>query len=419
MLGLLQAEGIAAPGTGTILIAHDTRPSGPELAAAAAAGARCLGLQPQMCGLLTTPQLHWMVMSRNRGEPAGEADYYAALAQAYARLVAGTQPLGQVRGRMEHGGRGAAWAQAPQGPRTQGVGCGSCPALPLRLRSRRAQHRPPPGTCPPPSHSPAPHPPTCPVLSCSVLRQLYMDCANGVGAPKMRGLVAALEAAGAPLPADLRNTGDGVLNGGCGSDHLQKDRQLPSHFGDVPPGARCCAVDGDSDRLMYFTPLQGGTHGVCWGDRRAGPAVRRAEAGMPCCRRALVQPACPLPASLPAHPSCAAALLFDGDRIACLAAMLVKDLISQLGPGSWGAAGGAPSVGIIQTAYANGAASAYIRDNLGCRVEVGGCALVSLGRGTGCLGEGLPQRHPVPAARPWCELRCELRPTCRLPPVHT
>jgi phosphoacetylglucosamine mutase len=60
------------------------------------------------------------------------------------------------------------------------------------------------------------------------------------------------------------------------------------------------------------------------------------------------------------------ALLFDGDRIACLSAMLLKDLISQLPPAAQDV-----SVGIIQTAYANGAASRYIRDNLGCSVEVG------------------------------------------------
>jgi hypothetical protein len=93
---LLAAEGIAAPSPAIVMIAHDTRPSGPELADAAAAGVRCLGGEPQMCGLLTTPQLHWRVMRRNLGQPAGEADYYAALAGAYAQLVAGTQPLEQV-----------------------------------------------------------------------------------------------------------------------------------------------------------------------------------------------------------------------------------------------------------------------------------------------------------------------------------
>lgn len=47
--------------------------------------------------------------------------------------------------------------------------------------------------------------------------------------------------------------------------------------------------------------------------------------------------------------------------------MLLRDLISALPP----AAAGGVRVGIIQTAYANGAASRYIRDNLGCAVEVG------------------------------------------------
>lgn len=88
-----------------------------------------------------------------------------------------------------------------------------------------------------------------------------MDSANGVGAPKMKQLAAHLADAG--LVVDIRNTGEGVLNGGCGSDFLQKDRQLPAGFAGVPTGARCCAVDGDSDRLIYFTPLEGGTSGAC------------------------------------------------------------------------------------------------------------------------------------------------------------
>ena len=46
--------------------------------------------------------------------------------------------------------------------------------------------------------------------------------------------------------------------------------------------------------------------------------------------------------------------------------MLLRDLISQL-PAP---AAADVRVGIIQTAYANGAASRYIRDNLGCAVEV-------------------------------------------------
>lgn len=106
-------------------------------------------------------------------------------------------------------------------------------------------------------------------LRCPPPQTLYMDCANGVGADKMRALATHLADAG--LSVDLRNTGEGVLNGGCGSDFLQKDRQLPANFGDVAPGARCCAVDGDADRLMYFTPLEGGSQGRC---RGGGPPGR-------------------------------------------------------------------------------------------------------------------------------------------------
>lgn len=99
---------------------------------------------------------------------------------------------------------------------------------------------------------------------------LYVDCANGVGAPKLAALAGQLAPAG--LTLELRNTGDGVLNGGCGSDFLQKDRQLPSQFEGVAPGARCCAVDGDADRLMYFTPLEGGGKGE-GGGWTSGPGV--------------------------------------------------------------------------------------------------------------------------------------------------
>ena len=103
---------------------------------------------------------------------------------------------------------------------------------------------------------------------------LYMDCANGVGACKMAELAKLLAADGGGLVVHLRNTGEGVLNGGCGSDFLQTKRQLPDNFGDVAPGARCCSVDGDSDRLMYFTPLEqqpGGSSSAASGAPAAAP----------------------------------------------------------------------------------------------------------------------------------------------------
>ena len=48
-------------GSGTVMLAHDTRPSAAELVQAAVAGVTALGSIPVACGLLTTPQLHWMV----------------------------------------------------------------------------------------------------------------------------------------------------------------------------------------------------------------------------------------------------------------------------------------------------------------------------------------------------------------------
>lgn len=48
-------------GSGTVMLAHDTRPSAEELIKAAGSGVQALGGLPIVCGLLTTPQLHWMV----------------------------------------------------------------------------------------------------------------------------------------------------------------------------------------------------------------------------------------------------------------------------------------------------------------------------------------------------------------------
>ena len=79
------------------MVAQDTRPSGPGLAQAAAAGVQSLGVTAEMVGLLTTPQLHWMVRSRNAGRAWDEQAYLQELAGAFKQVVAGTRPLGQVR----------------------------------------------------------------------------------------------------------------------------------------------------------------------------------------------------------------------------------------------------------------------------------------------------------------------------------
>lgn len=47
-------------------------------------------------GLHTTPQLHWMLRRRNRGQPCAEGDYYASLAAAFQQLVQGFPAAQQV-----------------------------------------------------------------------------------------------------------------------------------------------------------------------------------------------------------------------------------------------------------------------------------------------------------------------------------
>ncbi|KAI8470507.1 MAG: phosphoacetylglucosamine mutase [Monoraphidium minutum] len=141
---------------------------------------------------------------------------------------------------------------------------------------------------------------------------LYVDCANGVGGLKLRDMAPGLAALG--LRMELVNTGDGRLNHNCGADHVQKEQAFPEGLQDVPEGARCCSIDGDADRVVFFT-------------KRAGKFV-----------------------------------LLDGDKIACLAAVFLRQLLSQVPPGVI-----APPlrIGVVQTAYANGASTDYITKTLG------------------------------------------------------
>lgn len=71
-----------------------------------------------------------------------------------------------------------------------------------------------------------------------LLQELVVDCANGVGAPKLKMLQQQLP----ELRLDLRNSGSGPLNGSCGADFVQKGSNgapcLPEDFQDVPSSSR-------------------------------------------------------------------------------------------------------------------------------------------------------------------------------------
>jgi len=176
---------------------------------------------------------------------------------------------------------------------------------------------------------------------------LVVDCAHGVGAIA----AAALSTRFSPfVEMQLRNRGETpaeqlCLNEGVGAEHCQKERLPPAGFTPADILLRCASLDGDADRLVYHYFSKSG-----WN-------------------------------------------LLDGDKIACLCAAFLSDLLRDSGLSFTGepahATHGVPeghpenhspgealesllaspvSVGIVQTAYANGASSAYISSHLGLPV---------------------------------------------------
>ena len=139
---------------------------------------------------------------------------------------------------------------------------------------------------------------------------------NGVGAERMELFVNKLEER-TGLKVVIRNkvlpAGKG-LNEGCGAEHVQKKRLPPAGFTAESDGAfaRCAAFDGDADRIVYFF----------FDDKKQFT-------------------------------------LLDGDKIAALAAAFVNKCLDDANMRD------DISVGVVQTAYANGAATRYIRETLG------------------------------------------------------
>lgn len=148
--------------------------------------------------------------------------------------------------------------------------------------------------------------------------ELVVDAADGVGGLVMRGV--------ADLLADVMrirviNAGDGAspaLNDGCGAEHVQKLREPPRGYdrsvAHAAPAVRACSLDGDADRVVFHCYEGSG-------------------------------------ADAPWH-------LIDGDKIAAVLATWVTALMRR--------AGGAVadlSVGVVQTAYANGASTRWLREH--------------------------------------------------------
>lgn len=143
--------------------------------------------------------------------------------------------------------------------------------------------------------------------------KVFYDGANGVGAKKIKVFQ---ERIGDCLSVNMYNDaaiGTGKLNHMCGADFVKVQQKVPEGM-PVEPNARCVSVDGDADRIVYYYTDENNTF----------------------------------------H-------LLDGDRIAILVAGYLKELLQQSKIEL--------SLGLVQTAYANGASTDYISNYLKVRVD--------------------------------------------------
>ena len=130
----------------------------------------------------------------------------------------------------------------------------------------------------------------------------------------------------------------GALNSQCGADFVKTKQTLPPSVASAgilsSNAVRCCSLDGDADRLIYYY-------------NKDGSQFR----------------------------------LLDGDKIACLVAMYFNDLVKMAGlsdampsvtrSDSVGDKSEGKGVGVVQTAYANGSSTKYL-EQVSCQVLVVG-----------------------------------------------
>lgn len=230
-----------------ILLGRDTRPSGESLVDAARQGiSSIIGAISHDMGVLTTPQLHWMVRARNMGIKSTEHDYFQQLSHSYKCLVE-LIPNGKYASKSND--------------------------------------------------------------------KVVVDGANGVGGDKLE----VLKDLCGGLIIEVRNSskGEGALNEGVGADFVQKEKVVPSGFSPSEIGLRCASLDGDADRLVYFL-LQ--------------PDTKMID-------------------------------LVDGDKMLTLFALFIKEQLNVLkdNENETPCDPYRPSLGIVQTAYANGASTSYLK----------------------------------------------------------
>jgi len=149
--------------------------------------------------------------------------------------------------------------------------------------------------------------------------KVVIDCAYGVGGPKVELLLKQVNANRQVLQVELRNVPgvgtEDLLNNGVGAEHVQKKLLVPENTLVMPQDelVRFASFDGDADRIVYFCQEKDGR-------------LR----------------------------------LLDGDKIATLFAMFIKKQLALL-PAD---VSSGVTIGCVQTAYANGASTAFIKNTV-------------------------------------------------------
>lgn len=138
--------------------------------------------------------------------------------------------------------------------------------------------------------------------------RLIFDGANGVGARKMLQFLKRMNNS-LNVTVINQGVGNGKINENCGADHVKVKQQPPAAMPEVEPYTRCVSVDGDADRVVYFFLDEAKQFN-----------------------------------------------LLDGDRIATLVADYLMELVKSSGIDL--------RIGLVQTAYANGASTDYIVNKL-------------------------------------------------------
>jgi len=144
----------------------------------------------------------------------------------------------------------------------------------------------------------------------AALPPLVVDCANGVGALALQKFIPALGTSLTLLPVNDAISTPGALNNACGADYVKTQQKMPPSLeSHLRPGQRACSFDGDADRLMYFYLDERGRF-----------------------------------------------RMLDGDKIASLVAAFIVELVKSAGLED------KIKVGVVQTAYANGASTKYLSE---------------------------------------------------------